>query len=138
VSHESKSALQIIAVLQEDLNTLKKEFVQDNTSENTGLTNVYKYEEETISFVKSKSWTKANQDFHKKISLKNIFCHQLLSTAKRFEIRYNVDKDGTQLELDGKRLPIQFLTDNPANSDHRNQQPLINDLTYGFPLLLRG
>jgi hypothetical protein len=67
VSQESKSARQIIAVQQEDTNTLKKDFMQDNTSGNKGLTNVHKHEEGTFSFVKIKNWTKANIDFHKKI-----------------------------------------------------------------------
>jgi hypothetical protein len=61
MSQELKSVQQIIAILQEDMNTLKKEFMQ-------GLTNVHKYEEGTFLFVKSKSWTKADVDFYKKIS----------------------------------------------------------------------
>jgi hypothetical protein len=78
VSQELKSVSQIIALLQEDMNTLKKEFMQDGTSGNAGLMNICKYEEGTFSFVKSKSWTKVNVDFHKKISLnlKNLH-HQL-------------------------------------------------------------
>jgi hypothetical protein len=39
--------------------------------------------------------------------------------------------------LGGKRLPIQFRTDNPDNSDYGNQQPLINDLTYAIPVIKR-
>jgi hypothetical protein len=74
VSQEFKSAWQIVAFLQEDMNTLKKEVVQDDTSGNTGVTNIHKYEG-TFSFVKSKSWTKVNVDFHKMMSLnlKKIF-----------------------------------------------------------------
>jgi phosphosulfolactate synthase (CoM biosynthesis protein A) len=55
------------------MSTLKKEFVQDNMSRNTGLINIHKYGGGTFSFVKSKSWTKANVDFHENISpnLKN-------------------------------------------------------------------
>jgi hypothetical protein len=40
--------------------------------------------------------------------------------------------------LDGKRLAIQFLTDNSDKSDNRNQQPLINDLTYEIPVIIEG
>jgi hypothetical protein len=69
VLQELKSSRQNIAFLQEDMKALKKEFMQDDTSGNTGLTNIHKYEEGIFSFVKSKSWTKANVDFHKKISL---------------------------------------------------------------------
>jgi hypothetical protein len=65
VSQELKSAKQIIALLQEDMNTLENEFMQDDMSGNTGLTNTHMYEEGTFSFVKSKNWTKANVDFHK-------------------------------------------------------------------------
>jgi hypothetical protein len=60
---------QIIALLQEDMNILKKEFMQDGTSGNIGLTNIHKYEEGTFPSVKSKSWIKANVDFHKKIPI---------------------------------------------------------------------
>jgi hypothetical protein len=68
VSQELKSAQQIVAFLQEDVNTLKKEFMQDNMPGNMGLTNIHIYEEGTFSSVNSKSWTKANVDFYKKIS----------------------------------------------------------------------
>jgi hypothetical protein len=37
VSQEFRSARQIIALLQEDMNTLKKDFMQDDTSGNMGL-----------------------------------------------------------------------------------------------------
>jgi hypothetical protein len=69
----------IIALLQEDMNTLKKEFMLDGTSGSIGLMNIHKYEEGTFSFVKSKSWTNANVDFRKKISpnLKKNIRHQL-------------------------------------------------------------
>jgi hypothetical protein len=86
-----KSAQQIIALLQDDRNTLKKEFMQDNTSGSTGLTNIHNYEEGTFSYVKSKSWTKANVDFHKKISL-NLKKNLYIRTANRFEVLYNLDK----------------------------------------------
>jgi hypothetical protein len=43
--------------------------MQDNMSGNTGLMHVHKYEEGTFSFMKSKSWTRKNVGFHKKISL---------------------------------------------------------------------
>jgi hypothetical protein len=48
VSQELKSAWQILALLQEDMNTLKKEFMQDDTWRNTGLMNIHKYEEGTF------------------------------------------------------------------------------------------
>jgi hypothetical protein len=57
-----------------------------------------------------------------------------IRTANRFEVLYNLE-DGTQEELAGKRLPIQFHTD---NSDHRNRQPLINDLTYAITVIIKG
>jgi hypothetical protein len=50
---------------------LKKEVMQDNMPGNMGLMNIHKYEEGTFSSVNSKSWTKANVDFHKRmLSLK--------------------------------------------------------------------
>jgi hypothetical protein len=58
-----------------------------------------------------------------------------IRTANCFEVLYNLDEDGTQEELGGKRLSMQFCTD---NSDHRNQQPLINDLTYVIPVIIKG
>jgi hypothetical protein len=79
----------IIALLQEDMNTLKKKLMQDDTSENVGLPNIHKYEEEMFSIVKSESWVKANVDF-RKISLN-------LKQSNRFEIHYNIDKDGTRM-----------------------------------------
>jgi hypothetical protein len=51
------------------MNTLKKEFMQNDISGNTGLTNIHKYVEGTFSYMESKSWTKANVNVHKKISL---------------------------------------------------------------------
>jgi hypothetical protein len=118
------------------MNTSKKEFMPDDTSGNTGLANMHRYEEGTFSFLKSKSWTKANVEFRKKIS------HNLkksspstIRTANRYEVLYNLDEDGTQEELGEKRLPIQFRTD---NSDHTNQQSLINDLTYVIPVIIKG
>jgi hypothetical protein len=63
-----KSEGQIIALLQEDMNTLKKECMKDNMPENMVLTNIHKYEEGTFSYVNSKSWTKANVAFQKMIS----------------------------------------------------------------------
>jgi hypothetical protein len=136
VSQELKSVRQIIALLQEDMNTLKKEFMQDDMSGNMGLMNIHKYEEGTFSFVKSKSLTKANVDFHKKMSLNlKKSSPSTIRTANPFEVLYNLDEDVPQEELGGKRLPIQFHTD---NSDHRNQQPLINDLTYAITVIIKG
>jgi hypothetical protein len=91
---------------------------------NMGLMNIHKYEV-TFSSVNSKSETRANVDFHIKISpnLKNVHQQLTTRTANHFEVLYNLDEDGIQ-ELGGKRLPIQFHTD---NSDRRNQQPLIAD-----------
>jgi hypothetical protein len=118
------------------MNTLKKELMQDDTSGNTGLMNIHKYEEGTFSFVKSKSWTKANVDFHKKISLKlNKSSPSTIRTANLFEVLHNLDEDGTQEELGGKILPIPFCT---YNNDHTNQQPLINDLIYAIPVIIKG
>jgi hypothetical protein len=102
MSQELKSVRQIIAILQEDMNTWKEEFMQNNTPGNRGLTNVHKYEEGTFLFVKSKSWTKANVGFNKKIS--HNFKNSSPSTiriANRFEVPYNLDGDGTQ-QLGGK------------------------------------
>jgi hypothetical protein len=117
------------------MNTLEKEFVQNDTSQDMGLTNIHKYEEGTFSFVKSKSWTKANADFHEQISPNLKKCSpSTIRTANRFAVVYNLDEDGTQ-GLAGKRLPIQFHTD---NSDHRNQEPHINNLTCGIPVIIKG
>jgi hypothetical protein len=51
-SQELKPAQQVIALLQEDINTKERirEFVQDDTSGNMGLMNIHKYEEGTFSF----------------------------------------------------------------------------------------
>jgi hypothetical protein len=46
--------------------------------------------------------------FHKKILLKK---SSTVRTANRFEVLYNLDKDGTQEELCGKRLPLIVITD---------------------------
>jgi hypothetical protein len=135
-SQELKSAQQSIALLQEDMNILKKEFMQDGTSGNTGLMNIYKYEEGTFPSVKSKNWIKQNVDFRKKISLNlKKSLPSTIRVANHFEILYNLDEDGTQEELGGKKIPLQYSTD---NSDHRNQQPPINELTYAIPVIING
>jgi hypothetical protein len=77
VSQELKFARRIIALLQEDVHILKK-VMQGGTSGNIGLMNIHKYEEGTFPFVKSKSWTNATVDIHKKILLNfKKFHHQL-------------------------------------------------------------
>jgi hypothetical protein len=82
--------------------------------------------------VKSKSWAKANVDFHKKIS-PNL--KKSLPSTIRTANCFNLAEDGPQEELAGKILPLQFPTD---NSDHRNQQTLINDLTRAIPVIIKG
>jgi hypothetical protein len=100
-----------------------------------GLTNIYKYVGGTFPSVKSKSWTKGNAYFHKKISLSlKKSSPSTIRTANHLEVLYNLNEDGTQEQLGGTRIPFQFCTD---NNDHRNQQPPINDLTYVIPVIIK-
>jgi hypothetical protein len=56
--------------------------------------------------VKSKSWTKANVDLHKKKSLNlKKSSPSTVRTANRFEVLYNLDKGGTQ-QLGANQQPL--------------------------------
>jgi hypothetical protein len=84
--------------------------MQDGTSGNIGLTNIHKYEEGTFPFVKSKSWTKENLDFHKKIPLNlKKSSPSTIMTANCFQVLHNLDKTEHKKNWVGREFLFSFI-----------------------------
>jgi hypothetical protein len=84
ISLEVKSAHHIIALLQEDINTLKREAVNDNTHVNAGRVNKQRHEEGLFSLVDNKSREKLNAGLSKKSSIPKKLTPPFIETVNRF------------------------------------------------------
>jgi hypothetical protein len=123
VSQELKSVRRIIALLQEDMNTLPGNAGPTNTHKNEGL----------FSLVNSKSWKKAVVYLNKQTPNFKKFTPPALKIANHFEVLHNLIDEGLQEPLIRKRPSTQFCTN---NSDRRNKQTHKNDLTYPIPVII--
>jgi hypothetical protein len=129
-----KSAHQIIALLQEDINTLKREAVNDNTQVNAERVNKQRHEEGLFSAVDNKRREKLNTGLSKKSSISKKMTPPVIETVNRFEILHNLNEEESQDAL-RKNLDAQVFTN---NSGVGIQQSSINKILDEIPVIING
>jgi hypothetical protein len=109
ISLEMKSVHQIIALLREGINTLKRESVRVNTHVSASLMNKQRNEEGLFSSVNSKSMKRATANLNKQsVSIPKKLAPSSIKTVYHFEVLHNLNEEGLQDALVRKSLSTQF------------------------------
>jgi predicted small metal-binding protein len=116
ITLEMKSAHHIIALLQDDINMLKKEVVSGNTYMKEDLVNKLKQVEVPFSLDDNTTNSKAITRLNKRSSNSNIIMPPTIETSNRFSILHNLNQSASQDSSDRLDLPTQPSINNSSVS----------------------
>jgi hypothetical protein len=131
VSLEVKSTNHIIALLQEDINRLRREVGEDNILGNVNVDRGY--EEGLLSVVVNKNRKKSNTNLSKQSFVSTKLTPPSIETENRFEILHNLKVDESQDASTRKNFTTQGFNNN--NGVHK-QQGHVKNSSEGIPVII--